>query len=87
MIYRKKSASGRRMDRKLRRAVNELHGGCKFLAENSETLAYGLEYSLRGQAWGEILREIRAEAEIVLNMADAVEALLDEGAGVVTCRF
>lgn len=87
MIYRTESAAGLRTGRKLRRAVNELHGGCELLAESSETLVYGLEFTMRGQACGEILREIRAEAEAVLNMAGRVEALLEEGAGVVTCRF
>lgn len=86
MIYRKESALGGRVDRKLRRAVKEMHGGCELLADDAETLAYEIEFSVRGQAWGEILKQIRAEAEAVLNMAGRVEALLDEGAGVVICR-
>lgn len=85
MIYRRESELGYRMDRKLVRAVSEMHGGCELLAYDAETLKYQLSMSMRGQAWRELLMQIRAEAECVLNMAGKVEALLDEGAGV--CRF
>ncbi len=84
MLYRNESMLGVRVDRKLRRAVKDLRGGCELLAEDAGTLEYQMDMTLRGQAWGEILKEIQAEAFEVLGLCEYVRVQLDKGAGI--CR-
>ncbi|MBR1437902.1 MAG: hypothetical protein IJ587_05130 [Synergistaceae bacterium] len=85
MIYGRESELGGRMDRKLARTVQELQGSCELLACDAETLNYQLRMTLRGQSWREILKQIRAEAEEVLNQCGRVEELVEMG--VLICRF
>ena len=85
MLYRNESVLGVCADRKLRRTVKELHGSCELLAEDAGTLEYQMDMTVRGQAWGEILKDIQAEALSVLEMCGRVRGLLDEGAGI--CRI
>ena len=85
MLYRSESVLGGRADRKLRRTVKELYGSCELLAEDAGTLEYQLGMTMRGQAWGEILSQIQAEAFTVLGLCDYLKVLLKEGAGI--CRI
>ena len=85
MLYRRESELGVRMDRKLRRLVEELHGSCELMASDAESIEYQLDMSLRGQACGEILQQMQDEALTVVGMCEHVKVLLNKGAGI--CRI
>ena len=85
MLYRNESVLSVHADRKLLRAVRDLRGSCELLAEDAGTLEYQLGMTIRGQAWGEVLSQIKAEAFTVLGMCEHMKLLLDGGAGI--CRI
>ncbi len=85
MIYRREYELGSRKERRLQKAVRELCGQAEMLGNEAESLEYSLKLGLRGMSFGETLREIRAEAEEVLNMVGKIEGMVEEG--VLICRI
>lgn len=84
MFYRHEYETGGRVERRVRRAVNEIHGSCALLTAEAETLSYQTGMSVRGVDYKEIISMMRYEAANVLHLCGKIEDMLDEGAGL--CR-
>ena len=84
MLYRHDYDYGFRVERRVRRAINELHGSCALLTGECETLSYQAGMSVRGVDYKEIISMMRDEAANVLHLCGKIEDMLDEGAGL--CR-